>query len=145
MRREMQITANRTRDRLGFVVIIKAGQITPAWIAAQFDQSGSNHDAKAEPAKKPDDKERRPAFRKRTSIQQWTKKNRQKAGLEQLRLPTIAVPNLPNVNDGHVHRPENRKQDGIGITAEHYERETKANPGKDRQALIGNTEPKERG
>src|SRR5439155_19483008 len=59
MRCEMQVPADRTRDRLRFVVIIQAGQIAPAWIAAEFDQAGTNHDAKTEPAKKPDQQQRR--------------------------------------------------------------------------------------
>src|SRR5207249_1585721 len=74
MRREMKIPADWTRDRLRFVVIVKAGQIAPAGIATQFDQAGANHDAKAEPAKKPDDQQWRPAFRKWATIEQRTKK-----------------------------------------------------------------------
>src|SRR5215472_1418943 len=77
MRREMQITADRARDRLRLVVIIKAGEIAPAWVAPQLDQTGADHNAKPEPAKEPDDKNRRPAFRKRPSIEQWTEKDRQ--------------------------------------------------------------------
>src|SRR6266480_1865998 len=144
MRRKMQIPANRTRDGLGFVVIIKTGQIAPTWIAAQLDQAGTNHDAKTEPAKKPNHQEGRPAFRKGTTIEQRAKKDRQEASLEQLCLPTIAVPHLPDVNDGHVHRPENREQNRVRVTAKDNERQTKTNPGKDRQTLIGNTEPEER-
>src|SRR5205823_14990290 len=144
MRREMQIPANRTRNGLGFIVIVKTGQIAPAWIAAQLDKAGTNHDAKTEPAKKPDHQEGRPAFRKRPTIEQRTKKDREEPGFEQLRLPTIAVPNLPDVDDGHVHRPENGEQNRVGITGEHYERETEPKPGKDRQTLIGYPEPKER-
>src|SRR5438876_6057449 len=132
MWREMQIPTKRTRDRLRFIVIVKTGQIAPAWIAAQLDKAGTNHDAKTEPAKKPDHQEGRPAFRKRTTIEQRAKKDRQEPSLEQLRLPTKAVPNLPDVNDGHVHRPENGEQNRVRITAKNNERETKANPGKDR-------------
>src|SRR6266581_6154547 len=121
MRREMQIPANRTWDRLRFIVIIKARQIAPTRIAPQFDQAGTNHDAKTEPAEKPDHQEGRPAFRKRTTIEQRAKEDRQKPGLEQLCLPTITVPNLPDVNDGHVHRPENGEDDRISIASQHYE------------------------
>src|SRR5205823_9600728 len=124
MRREMQIPTKRTRDRLRFIVIVKTGQIAPAWIAAQLDKAGTNHDAKTEPAKKPDHQQRRPAFRKRTSIEQRAKKDRQEPGLEQLRLPSIAVPNLPDVNDGHVHRPENGEQNRVRVTADHNERQS---------------------
>ena len=69
MRREMQIAAERARDRLRFVMIIKTGEIAPAWVAAHFDEAGAEHDAKTEPAKKPDDEQRRPTFRKWTSIE----------------------------------------------------------------------------
>ena len=99
MRRKMQIAANRARDGLGFVVIIKTGQIAPTWIAAQLDQAGTNHDAKTQPAKKPDHEQRRTASREWATVEQWAKKDRQEPGLEQLCLPTIAVPNLPDVND----------------------------------------------
>ena len=51
MRRKMQIAAERTRDRLCLVVVVKAGKIAPAGITAQLDQPGADHDAKAEPAK----------------------------------------------------------------------------------------------
>src|SRR6476620_622883 len=101
MRCEMQIPADWTRDRLRLVVIIKAGEIAPAGITAQLDQAGADDDPKTDPAKKPDYEERRPAFRERAGVEQWTKENREKAGLEQLSLPPIAVPNLADVNDGH--------------------------------------------
>src|SRR5205814_7723759 len=132
MRREMQIPANRTRDGLGFIVIVKAGQIAPAWIAAQLDKASTNHDAKTKPANKPDHQDRRPTFRKRTTIEQRAEKDRQEPSLEQLRFPAVPVPNLPDVNDGHVHRPEYGEQNGIGVAAQNYKRQTKTNPGKDR-------------
>jgi hypothetical protein len=62
VRRKMQIAADRIRDRLRFVMIVKAGQIAPAGVTAQFDQAGADHDPKAEPAKKPEDKKRRRGF-----------------------------------------------------------------------------------
>src|SRR5438477_6065930 len=144
MRREMQISANRTWDRLRFIVIIKTGKIAPAGIAAQLDQAGTNHDAKTKPPEEPDHEQRWPAFRKRPTIEQRTKKDREEPGFEQLRLPTIAVPNLPDVDDGHVHRPENGEQNRVRVTADHNERQSDTNPGKNRQTFIGNTEPKER-
>src|SRR2546430_12162827 len=69
MRREMQISAKRTWDRLRFVMIIKAGQIAPTWIAPQLDQAGTNHDTKTKPAKKPDHQQRWPAFREWSTIE----------------------------------------------------------------------------
>src|SRR5437764_8130713 len=62
LRREMQITTDWIRNRLGFVVIKHAGQIAPARISTQFDQPGANHDPKSEPAEKPQDQQWRPAF-----------------------------------------------------------------------------------
>src|ERR1700745_1109992 len=99
VRREMQITADRTRNRLIFVVIIHAGEIPPAGIAAEFDQPRANHDSKAEPAKKPNHQKRRRCFRKWTSVEQWAEKDRQETRFEQLRFPTVTVPNLTDVND----------------------------------------------
>ena len=103
-------------------MIVKAGEIAPARIAAQFDQPSANHDAKAEPAKKPDDKERRRSFRKWPRIKQGTEENRQESRLEQLSFPTVAVPNLTDVHDGHVHRPENCENYGVRVASENNER-----------------------
>ena len=130
MRRKVQIATDRTRDRLCFVVIIKAGKIPPAWVAAEFDQARANHDAKAKPSKKPDNENRWPAPGKRPSIEQRTKKDRQKAGLEQLSLPAVAVPDLPDVHDRHVHRPEDGKQNRIGVAAKNDQRQAETDPGR---------------
>src|SRR4029077_20866466 len=108
MGREMQIAAKRVRDRLRFIVIVKAGEIAPARVATQFDEAGPDHDAKTEPAKKPDDKQRRTAFRKWPAIEQRAKKYRQGPSLEQLNFPAVAVPNLADVDNRHVHHPQNR-------------------------------------
>src|SRR6202011_1054419 len=94
VRRKMQITADRVRDRLSFVVIKHAGQIAPTLVAPQFDQPGADHDPKTEPPEKPDHQNRRPGLRKRPPIEQRTKKDRQKSGFEQLNFPTVPVPNL---------------------------------------------------
>src|SRR2546428_5001522 len=67
-RREMQVTTDRIRDGLGFVVIIKTSEIAPAWVAAHFDQAGADHDPKSEPAKKPDDQNWWAAFGKWTAV-----------------------------------------------------------------------------
>src|SRR6202011_2163543 len=93
VRRKMQITADRIRDRLSFVVIKHAGQIAPTLVAAQLNQTGADHDPKAEPPKKPDHQNRRTTFWERPSVEQRTKKNRQESGFEQLNFPTVPVPN----------------------------------------------------
>src|SRR5712692_7789204 len=133
MRREMQITADRARDRLRFVMIVEASEIAPARVAAHFDEAGADHDAKAEPAKKPDDKKRRPAFRKWPAIEQRTEKDRQEPGLEQLDFPAVTVPNLADVDDRHVHDPENGQDDCVGVTGENHQRKAEASPSTDRQ------------
>src|SRR5207248_8771142 len=76
LRGKMQIATDRIGNRLGFVVVVKASSIAPALVAAQFDQVCADHDAKTEPAKKPDDEHRRPAFRKRAAVNKGTKKDR---------------------------------------------------------------------
>src|SRR5436189_254754 len=58
--------------------------------------------------------------------------------------PTVAVPNLANVHDRHVHRPENREEDGVGVASENNKRQTKTEPCKDRQRVVGDSEPKKR-
>jgi hypothetical protein len=118
MRREMQVAADRVRDRLRLVVVVETGQIAPARVAAQFDETSADHDAKAKPAKKPDHQNRRGSFRKWSRIKQRTKKDGQESRLEQLVFPTVAVPNLANVDDRHVDRPENREHDRVRVTGE---------------------------
>src|SRR4030095_1024273 len=93
-RRKVKVATDGTRNRLGFVVIVKAGKIAPAWVAPEFDQARTNHDAKNKTSKKPDNENGRPAFRKRASIEQRAKKDRQEASLEQLNLPAVTVPDL---------------------------------------------------
>src|ERR1700682_5004811 len=118
MRRKMEIAADWIRDRLRFVVIVEAGEITPALVAAQFDQTSADHDPKTEPTKKPNDEKWGTTFRKRPAIKQRAEKDRQEPGLEQLRFPTITVPNLSDMDDRHVHRPKNGEHDCVRITGE---------------------------
>src|SRR6266516_3791021 len=100
MRRKMQIATDWARDWLRLVVIIKTGEIAPAWIAAQLNQTGANHDPKPQPAKEPDGQE---------------------SSLEELDLPAVAVPDLADMNDRHVHRPKHREQNCVRVTAENNE------------------------
>src|SRR6266404_6484687 len=115
MRREMQVAADRIRDRLRFVMIIEAGEIAPAWVAAHFDEAGAEHYAKTEPAKKPDNEQRWPAFWERPPIEQRAEEDRQEAGFKKLNFPTVAVPDLADVDNRHVHRPKNREDDGVRV------------------------------
>ena len=139
LRCEMQIAADRIWDRLRFIVIVKTSEIAPAGVAVQFDQTRADHNSEAKPAKKADHEQWWTAFWERATIQQWTEKDRQEPGLKELNFPAIAVPNLADVNDRHIHRPENRENDRVGITGENNERQTKACPSEDRQWTIVGT------
>src|SRR4029450_8554900 len=127
---------DRVGDWLRFVMIVKARQIAPAGGAPQFDWTGADHDAKPEPAKKPKNENRRTASREWTPIDQWAEKDRQKTGLEQLNLPAVAVPDLPDMDNRHVHRPKNREKDRIRIPAKNDQRQPETSPGKDRQCVV---------
>src|SRR5207253_9827696 len=78
VRCEMQIAAERIRNRLRLVVIIKAGEITPAWIAPQFDETGADHNAEAEPAKKRSEERRVRKERRKGGGRDETKDRREK-------------------------------------------------------------------
>jgi hypothetical protein len=56
-----------------------------------------------------------------------------RGNLEQLNFPAVAVPNLADVNDRHVHDPENGEDDCVGVTGENHQRKAEASPSKDRQ------------
>jgi hypothetical protein len=72
----MQIATDRVRDWLRLIVIIETGEIAPTGVAPHFDEASAKHDAKTEPAKKPDHKGRWPGLGEGPAIKQWTKKNR---------------------------------------------------------------------
>src|SRR6266487_1969741 len=65
-------------------------------------------------------------------------------GFQQLDFPAVAVPDLADVDDRHVHRPENRENNRVGIAEQNNERQTEACPCKDRQRLVRDAEPEER-
>src|SRR5436305_3850906 len=134
LRQKMKVPADRIRDRLGFVVVIHAGQVAPAIVPAQFDQARADHDSKSQPAKKPEHQNRWTRFWKRTRIEQWAKKNRQKTRLQKLNLPSITVPNVTDMDDGHVNDPEKCEQDRVRVTGQHNQRQPKTDPGEDPQS-----------
>src|SRR5947207_15951632 len=87
--------AQRIRHRLGFVMVIEAGEIAPAGIAPDLDQAGAEFDSKEEPAKHPDDDQRgrhpcRP------------EEDREKSGFEEKRLPAEGIEGLTDVDDRQV-------------------------------------------
>src|SRR4029077_688287 len=83
------------------------------------------------------------AFRKRPADEERTEKDRQEAGLEELDFPTVTVPNLSDVDDRHVHHPQDCEQNRVRVTAKHNQRKREANPGEDRHPKIGAAEPKQ--
>src|SRR4051794_27246498 len=95
-RMEMKPARERIRDRLGLVVKIEASEITPARVAAQLDQTRAQHNAKAQPAKQPQDEHRRWALRKRTAVEQRAKKHGKESDFQELYFPAIGVPVLPD-------------------------------------------------
>src|SRR5438445_12080301 len=97
----MQISADRIWDGLRFVVIEHASEIAPAGVAAHLDQAGADHDAKSEPAEKPDDQDRRATFWKWPRVDKRTKKNGPETGLEESDFQAVAVTKLHKVVEGH--------------------------------------------
>src|SRR5215467_1759077 len=75
MGREMQVSADWAGDWLRLVMIVKAREIAPAGVPTQFDQTGTNHDPKTEPTKKPNDQNWRPVLRERPPVEQWTQED----------------------------------------------------------------------
>src|SRR5436190_24054017 len=106
MRPKMQPPTQRIWDWLRFIVIVETGQVTPAGVATQLDKACANHNPKDEPAEQPDDNLGRRVFWEGPGIEQRTKKNRQKSGFQQLNFPPVAVPVLPDMNEGHVKHPQ---------------------------------------
>ena len=51
------------------------------------------------------------ASREGPAIEERAEKDGEKAGFEQLRFPAVAIPILPEVDERHVERPEDREQD----------------------------------
>src|SRR4029077_11448525 len=75
------------------------------------------------------------------AIEQRAEKDRQEPSLEELDFPTVAVPNLTDVDDGHVHRPDHDHQNRIRVAAKNDERKRETNPREDRHPKVGTTKP----
>src|SRR6476620_8827245 len=143
-RQEMKPAAQTIRDRLRLEVIVERAEIAPALVATDFDHAGAKHDSKNQCAKKPDDDEWRRPPRERPPIEQRAKKDGEKAGVEQLHFPALAVPFLPDVDEGHVENPEQSEQNRIGVSAHHDARKRHSNPRSDEQSRIGRIDPEKR-
>src|SRR5262249_41571567 len=99
---EMQGPAQGIRDRLGLVVIVETGEVAPAGIAPELDQSRPQHDPEGEPAEEPEDRQRGRTPGERTRVQERAEEDGEKAGLEKLDLPAVAVPVLSDPDERHV-------------------------------------------
>src|SRR5207249_8146597 len=118
-------------------------EVTPARVAAQLDQRRAQHDAKDEPAVEPEDRRRRRAARERARIEERAEEDGEEAGLEELDLPAVAVPVLPDVDEGEVERPEDSHEKRVGEAGEDHEREAGAEPGHGEHEAVGGVEPEE--
>ena len=90
--------AQRSGHRLRLVVVVQAGQVAPARVAAHLDQPRAELDPEQQPAGHPERQHRR-----RDPV--VAEEDQQEAGLQQQRLPAERVPGLPDVDDRQVERP----------------------------------------
>ena len=112
VRKRVEEGTQRVGDRLRLVVPVEAGEIPPARVAAELDEPRAEHD--------PEDESHR--YSQRTGARAGRsggmgrgssgaqRKMREDAGLAELDLPSVAVPDLPHMDDRQVQRP------GIAIT-----------------------------
>src|ERR1044071_2989478 len=140
----MKPAAEPVRDRLGLEVIIESSKIAPGGIAANLDQARAEHDAETEEAKKPDDDAGCLAAGEWAWVEQRTKKDGKETGLEQLKLPTVAVPLPTQVDERHVDGPQDREQNGVGVTSYDYAGKRESDPSGRNQHGIGMVEPENR-
>jgi hypothetical protein len=143
VRPEVQPPADRVRKRLRLVVVVEAGQVAPAPVAAQLDEPRPEHDAHDQPAEQPDDCRRRREPRERARVHQRTEEHGQEPGLEELDLPAVAVPVLPDVHEGHVERPEQQHQRHVREARDHHRGEPDADPRRDEQRPVRDPQPEE--
>src|SRR5690348_215478 len=99
VRSKMKPPAQRVRQRLRFVMIIQASQVAPARGATEFNEPRAEHNSKNQPAEQPDHELRRRPARERPPVQQRAEENRQKTRLQELNLPAVTVPILPDMDE----------------------------------------------
>jgi hypothetical protein len=95
----VEVPAERTREWLGLVVVVEAAEVTPAAVAAELDQPGSELDPEQQPAVQPQHQGGRGGGGR-------AEEDGQEPGLEQQRLPAEAVERLADVDDRQVHGPQ---------------------------------------
>ena len=95
--------AQRTRHRLRLVVVVQTRQIAPALVAAHLDQPGAELDAEEQP---PGCHQHCPGWCDVVVAEE----HRQEARFEEQGLPAERVPELPDVDDGQICRPQQQPQ-----------------------------------
>src|SRR4051812_19725051 len=132
----VEVPGERVRHRLRFLVVVEAGEIAPAAIAAHLDEPGAELEAEEEPAEEPHERRRYRARRR-------TKEGGEKPRFEEERLPAECVEGLPHVDDREIERPEqepdrhgDRRRQPVRNSGEYRQR--KHDPGdgdRDQQAI----------
>ena len=92
------------RDGLGLVVVLEAGEVAPAGVAAQLDEPGADLDAEQEPANEQQDEPRRGGVG-------GAEEGDEDAGLEQQRLPPERIPDTADLDEGEVDHPQQQEGD----------------------------------
>src|SRR5579871_4620793 len=95
-------------------MIIEGCGVAPDLISAEFNESRAKHDPADQPPEKNDYWKRRFAPWEWSAIHEGTKEYRQETCLQQLDLPAISVPFLPDIAKRHVKEPENKQHNGVG-------------------------------
>lgn len=103
LRQMVEEPAQRAWHRLGLVVVVEAGQLAPARVAAHLDQPRPELDAEQDPAQQEEHHDRR-----RDLV--VAQEDREEAGLQEQGLPAERVPGLADVHNRQIqdpgHQPE---------------------------------------
>src|SRR5207248_7963119 len=133
----------RIWDRLRLVVIDEARQVPPAGVSANLDEPRAEHDPEDEPSEQPDDSRRWRQTRERARIEERAEEDREEAGLQELDLPAVAMPVLPDVHEGEVERPEDGHEERVREAGQYHEREAGPEPGRGEQEAVRGVAPVE--
>src|SRR5207245_4117934 len=90
-----------------------------------------------EPGVEREERRRRRGAREWARIEEREEENGEEAGLEERDLPAVAVPVLPDVDEGEVERPEDSHEKRVGEAGEDHEREAGAEPGHGEHEAVG--------
>src|SRR3954470_23344456 len=140
--KEVKPSAQWAGQWLGFKMIIKCGCIPPNFIAANFYQAGADHDPENEPSEQYNDNKGWRPFWKRSNVQQRTKKDCQKTCFKKLNFPSVAIPILPDMNEGHIEKPKDCQQDCICKARQQHTGKCKADPRSSQENPVRMIEPK---